>query len=176
MEGNIGHLKNKFFGLPANMRPGNVGDYNSVTWPMWYQVNFDFGTNPSYTSNTRQTQNFQNTQEAGFLLMAISRKHYGYDTASALAPLQVEIRDRQSSRQFNNNPIPLPMFGRRSHPTVMPTPMFFAPNAFVDVTCTSWMASGNTMATTGSGKFQLSFFGYRVRVEDADKVMSSIFG
>jgi hypothetical protein len=28
---------------------------------------------------------------------------------------------------------------------------------------------------TGSGVFQLSFFGYRVRTEDAGKVLSTIF-
>ena len=73
-EGNIGNLHKTLNSiLPPNMRPGNVGDYSSVTWPMWYQADFDFGTNPSYTSNSRQTQNFQNTQEAAFLFMAISR-------------------------------------------------------------------------------------------------------
>lgn len=176
-EGNIGNLHKTLNSiLPPNMRPGNVGDYSSVTWPMWYQADFDFGTNPSYTSNSRQTQNFQNTQEAAFLFMAISRKHYGYDTASALAPLQVEIRDRQSSRQFNDNPIPIQMIGRRNHPTTLPTPMLVMPNAFLDITASTWLPAGNTMATTGSGKFQLTFFGYRIRVEDSGKVLSSIFG
>jgi hypothetical protein len=176
-EGNVGNLKRTLNEiLPPHMRPGNVGNLNSVTWPMWYQVDFDFGTNPSYTSNSRQTQSFQNTQEAAFLMMAISRKHYGYDEASALAPLQIEMRDRQSSRQFNNNPIPIQMIGRRNHPTTMPTPMLIMPNAAMDVTANTWLAAGNTMATTGSGKFQLCFFGYRIRVEDSQKVLSAIFG
>src|ERR1035437_5876973 len=125
--------------LPKHLIPGNVGEYNSVTWPTWYQVNFDFGHNPSYDVNTRQLQSFQNTQEAAFLFMAIGRKHYGYDNASALAPLQVEIRDRQSSRQFNDKPIPIQMLGRRAHPTVIPTPLLIMPNAFLDFTVTSFI-------------------------------------
>lgn len=162
--------------LPANLVPGNVGEYSSITWPFWYQADFDFGVNPSFTQNTRQVQSFQNTQEAAFLFMSVARSHNGYDNASALAPLQIEMRDRQSSRQFNDRPIPLQMIGRRNHQTVLPTPLLIMPNAFLDVTATSFVPAGNTMASTGTGKFQLSFFGYRIRVEDADKVLSSIFG
>lgn len=161
--------------LPSHLVPGNVGEYTQVTWPFWNQLDFDLGVNPSYTENTKQTQSFQNTQEAAFLLMAISRNHYGYDNASALAPLQIEIRDRQSSRQFNDKPIPLQMIGRRSHPTALSTPLLIMPNAHLDVQVTSFMPSGNTMATVGKGKFQLAFFGYRIRVEDSGKVLSSIF-
>lgn len=175
IEGDVSDLKqNLMRALPAHLVPGNVGSFNKVTWPFWYQVNFDFGTNPSWSSSTRQTQSFQNTQEAAFLLMSISRKSYSYTTASDLAPLQIEIRDRQSSRQFNDRPIPLQMFGKRSHPTVLPTPMLIMPNAFIDVIASSWVDV--TQATTGNGKFQLSFFGYRIRTEDASKVLSSIFG
>jgi hypothetical protein len=65
------HLKRY---LPPHMMPGNVGGYNKVTWPFWYQVNFDLGTDPTYSSATRSTQSFQNTQEAAFLLMSVSRK------------------------------------------------------------------------------------------------------
>lgn len=169
-------LKETIACIPKHLRPSNVGDISSVAWPMWYQVDFNLGTNPTFTSNTRQTQSFQNTQEAAFLFLAITRKHYGYDSASALAPLQVEIRDRQSSRQFNDRPIPLQMFGRNSHPTTLPTPMLIQPNAFLDFNLSSFMPEGESMATVGTGKIQLSMFGYRIRVQDADKVLSSIFG
>ncbi|MEO5348877.1 MAG: hypothetical protein H7836_04450 [Magnetococcus sp. YQC-3] len=162
--------------IPPYMMPGNVGSFTKVTWPFWYNVSFDFGANPSWSSNTRQTQSFQVSQEAAFLLAAVSRKSYSYTTASELAPLQFEIRDRQSSRQLNDRPIPLQMIGKRSKPTILPTAMLIMPNAFLDVTMTSWLPSTVTQASTGTGKFQISFFGYRVRVEDADKVLSSVFG
>lgn len=162
--------------IPSYMMPGNVGSYTKVTWPFFYQMNFDFGTNPSWTSNTRQTQSFQVSQEAALLLAAVSRKSYSYNTASEMAPLSIEIRDRQSSRQMNDRPIPMQAIGSRSRPTVLPTAMLIMPNAFIDVTMTSWIPSGVTQATTGTGKFQFCFFGYRIRVEDADKVLSSVFG
>jgi hypothetical protein len=162
--------------IPPHMMPGNVGGYNKVTWPFWNQVNFDFGTNPTWSSNTRSTQSYQVSQESAFLLMAISRKTYSYTTASELAPIQFEIRDRQSSRQLNDAPIPLQAIGKKSKPTILPTPMLIMPNAFIDVTITSWLPVGVSQATTGTGKIQISFFGYRIRVEDADKILSSVFG
>ncbi len=175
VEGDVATLKSHLQSvIPPYMMPGNVGGYNKVTWPFWFQANFDFGTNPTWSSSSRQTQSFQVTQEAALLLMAISRKGYTYGTSSDLAPVQLEIRDRQSSRQFNDRPIPIQMIGKKSRPTILPTPLLVMPNAFIDLTMSSWVPV--SQATTGSGKFQFSFFGYRVRVEDADKVMSSIFG
>ena len=162
--------------IPGYMMPGNVGSFTKVTWPFWYNVSFDFGANPSWSSNTRQTQSFQVSQEAAFLVSAISLKTHTYSTASALAPLQIELRDRQSTRQMNDRPIPLQMIGKRSHPTVLPTSMLLMPSAFFDVTMSSWLPVGLDQATTGNGKFQITFFGYRVRVEDADKVLSTVFG
>ena len=160
--------------LPPYMIPGNVGDVNQVTWPFWEVIRFNFGTNPTYSNTTRQVQSWQVTQEAGFLLTSITRKSYSYDTASDLAPLQVEIRDRQSSRQFNDRSVPLQMIGKRSRPTILPTPMLIMPNAFIDVTMTSWLST--SMATTGDGRIDLTFHGYRIRVEDQQKVLSTIFG
>lgn len=165
------HLK-KY--LPEHMVPGNVGGYNKVTWPFWQQVNFDFGTNPTWSPSSKLTSSFQVTQEAAFLLMAVSRKTYSYSTAGELAPVQIEIRDRQSSRQFNDRPIPMQMIGKKSLPSILPTPMLIMPNAFIDVIMTSWITG--SQPTVGNGKFQFSFFGYRVRVEDADKVLSTVFG
>lgn len=160
--------------LPAHLRPGNVGGYNKVTWPFWFQTNFDFGTDPTYSQNTRQTQSFQVDQEAAFLLMAISRKSYAYSTAGELAPLQFELRDRQSTRQFSDKPVSMQTIGDKSRPTILPTPMLIMPNAFIDITMTSWLQA--PQASVGSGKFQYSFFGYRIRIEDADQVLSTIFG
>ncbi len=160
--------------LPPYMIPGNVGDISEVTWPHWDTVNFDFGIDPSWSPATTQTQSFQVTQEAGFILTAITRKSVGYDHASELAPLQIKITDRQSSRQFNDRPIPLQMIGKRSKPTVLPTGMLIMPNGFIDVTATSWITA--SMAATGVGKFSLTLFGYRLRVSDANKVLGTIFG
>jgi hypothetical protein len=161
--------------LPGYMMPSNIGDISEVAWFFFEQMTFDFGTNPTWSPSTNQRQSFQVTQESGFLLMAVSRSYNSYTTAGALAPLQVEFRDRQSSRQFNDNPIPLQMIGTKANPTILPTPMFLLPNAFFDGTITSF-AQASGQPTTGTSRHQLSFFGFRMRVEDADQVLSTIFG
>lgn len=165
------HLKSF---LPPYMVPGNVGHITEVTWPFWETVTFDFGTNPTYDASTRQTQSFQVTQEAGWLVTHMARKSYSATNSSDLAPLQIEIRDRQSSRQFNDRSVPIQMLGKRSRPTIFPTPLLMMPNAFIDITATSWLTT--SMATTGSGKFDIVIFGYRIRVGDENKVLSTVFG
>jgi len=164
------NLKNS---LPSYMNPSNVGNINQVAWFFYEQVNFDFGTNPTLTPATRQTQSFQVSQEAALLLMSVSRTFSTYSTSAGLGPWLVEFRDRQSSRQFNDLPVPLQMIGTKSNPSILPTPMLLMPNAFFDVTMTTFATS---QATVGESKHQLSFFGYRVRIEDADQVLGTIFG
>lgn len=165
--------------LPKQFVPGNVGHINKVSWDFSFSVDFNLSQTPdwpNYTSNTRQTNSFQVTQESAFLLMAMSRHCNDYLDGD-LAPLTIEIRDRQSSRFFNNFPTPLQMYGQKGYPTIFPTPMFLPPNAFYDVTIGTSLADGVSQNTQGgsSGIIQVSFHGYRVRVEDADKVLSSIF-
>jgi hypothetical protein len=162
--------------LPEHLIPSNIGGYDRVAWPFWFSVDFDFGSNPTITNASRQTKNFQVTQEAGFLMMAIFRKSYEYGTSGELGPWNIEVRDRQSSRQFNDRPIPMQMIGKKSRPTILPTPMMISPNAFIDVTMSSWLPDGVSQATTGSGKHQFTFFGYRTRVENTEQLMSLIYG
>lgn len=161
--------------LPEKLMPRNVGPINSVAWPFYFQVDFDFGTNPALTSVLTQTQNFQVTQDAGLLLLQISKTADAYSTAGALGPWNVIARDRQSSRQFNDIPMPLQMIGSRGRPSFLPTPMLLMPNAFLDVTMSTWLPAGFTQNTVGDGKIQISFHGLRIRIEDYDKVLSSVF-
>lgn len=174
---NVKNLKNSLFGaLPNHMMPGNVGGINEVTWPFLFQVNIDMGTNPSIIDSTFARGFFQVDQEAALLLMAVSRAHETDETgqsATILAPLQVEFIDRQSSRRFNNAPMPLQMIGQNSCPSILPTPMYVQPNAFLDVVVNGIPTTAQDF--NGSGEFQLSFFGYRIRTDDAGKVLSTIF-
>lgn len=160
--------------LPSYLMPSNIGDLSEVAWFFWYQMNFDFGTNPTLSPSTRQQQSFQVTQEAGFLLMAVSWTYNSYSTAGALGPWQIEFRDRQSSRQFNDNPIPVQMIGTRSRPMILPTPLFLLPNAFFDGVMSTFQNGSQT--TEGTSQHQFSFFGFRVRVENADQILSTILG
>lgn len=162
--------------LPPNLVPSNVGALDSVAWPFWYQFDFDFGTNPLMSvQSTRQIQGEQVSQEGGFLLLAIARDSLENSQAGSNGPWTINsIRDRQSSRQFNNEPICFQTIGSRSNPTYLATPMFFFPNAFIDIEMGSFAQTPYN--ALGSGKHQISLFGYRVRLGDEQKILSTIFG
>lgn len=160
--------------LPSFLMPGNIGGYNKVTWPFWIPLTFDFGTNPSYGPNTRQSQSFRVSQDGAFLLQAITRNSFSYDDAGELCGLQINLIDRQSTRQLNDQPIPIQAIGHKSRPAIFPTPYLLMPSALMEVEVTSWFPG--TQATTGNGKHQFIFFGYRVRVEDFENVLSTVVG
>jgi hypothetical protein len=172
-ENNMG-LMEQIKGLPARMQPSNVGNIDKVTWPFWFSLTFDFGTNPTYGPNTKLVQSFQVSNEAAYLLGAIGRKAWDSTNAGDLAPLQIEFRDRQSSRQFNDRPVPLQNIGKKYQYTELPTPMLIAPNAFFEATITSWLLANQ--ASVGNGKHEINFYGYRIRAEDMKKTYSAIFG
>ena len=158
--------------LPSYMMPTNVGDVNSVSWPFHHVVNFDLGDNATVGPNTRVTDSFQVSQEAAFIITKMSVKTHS--DGIEMAPLTIRMIDRQSSRQFNDGAIPLQMIGSKSYPSIFPTPMLIMPNAFMDFTLESWVAANQ--AVVGSGKIQLMLEGYRIRLGDMTKVLSTIFG
>lgn len=163
--------------LPPHLMPGNVGGFNCVTWPFWFSVNFEFGDDPVIQGGiTRQIQTFQVTQEAALLLIGVSRQADSYNTAGHLGPWNITIRDNQSSRQFNDGPIPIQMISAKGGlPTKLPICMLFMPNAIVSCEMGNWLPQGVSMPSTGSGSHQFTFFGYRIRIEDTEKVLSSAF-
>lgn len=150
--------------LPEYMKPSNIGAHEDVMWPFWYAVEFAFGESPTWRDTTRVQGSFNVTQEAGFLLLGISRDAVSYGTAGELAPLQVQFQDRQSTRQFCNRPVSLLQFGKSAKPTWLPIPMYLVPNTYLDVTLTSMLPPGQTsQITTGNGLHTFIFFGYRCR-------------
>ncbi len=162
--------------LPSSLIPGNVGNYYDVAWPFAYTLNFDFGVNPTYSSNTNQVQSFQNTQEAAFIFGAITRKSWDGSTASELAPLQLLIKDRQSTRQFMDLPIPMQAIAKKTPYTTFEVPLIIMPNAFIDVIMTSWLPAGTNQTTVGTGKIDISFIGYRTRTSEVGQVLSTVYG
>lgn len=159
--------------LPSYLMPGNIGGYNKVTWPFWMPVNFDLGTDPTYGPNTYEEREFRVTADAAFLMSAIYRKSFTYDTAGELCPLQLRIIDLQSTRQFSDNPIPIQVIGGRSHPSIFPTPYLIMPSARFQFQLSSWLEADQV--TTGSGKHQFVVFGYRIRMEDYQALLSGVF-
>lgn len=160
--------------LPEHLIPGNVGHINTVSWPFWYSFNFDLGDDPSINSRYSEKATFQVSQEAAFLFMGISRTFNSSGIESL--PLAIEIRDNQSSRFFNNAPIPSQMIGKFGAPTILPTPMLIMPNGVFEMTLSALNPTGTTSAANGNGKVQFTLHGFRMRVEDAGKVLSTIFG
>lgn len=181
--GNIKQLKSNLEGfLPQYMMPANIGGLNDVAWPFWFNMNFDATTIlPVLSENSTIRQSFQVDQEACFILMSIARSH---DTDSSNlsatedAPLQVDIIDRQSSRRFETGRTPLQQFGYNANPSILPTGMLILPNAFLDCVVSGIPPAGSPQdwSAQGSPTFQLTFFGYRTRIEEAGKVLSTIFG
>jgi hypothetical protein len=57
--------------------------------------------------------------------------------------------------------------------SILPTPMIIAPNAFFEVTMTSWLLA--PQVTVGNGKHEIYFYGNRIRAEDMKKAYSAIF-
>lgn len=160
--------------LPSGLVPSNVGEYYSVAWPFTYTIDFDFGTNPTYGPATSQTQSFQNTQEAAFIFTQISRKSDDYSTSGELAPLQLTIKDRQSTRQFNDQPVPIQIIPKKSPYLTLEVPLIILPNAFIDFIVSSWLPANQ--ATVGTSKHSFFLKGYRTRTEDIGTVLSTIYG
>lgn len=161
--------------IPKHLMPQNVGQYNEVMWNYFFPFNFDFGDNPLYDVNTREEVNIQVDQEAGFLLTHISRDHNDPGQSGYNSPLSFTVRDLQSSRQYNDEPVPVQQFGFKGQPTFLDTPLYFAANARIQIAMTSWLPKGETFQTTGSGKHQIVLGGYRIRQSEAGKVLASIF-
>lgn len=164
--------------LPSSLIPGNVGNYYDVAWPFEYTVNFDFGDNPTWpTSITslNDTQSFQVSQEAAFIIGNISRKCQSGTISGELAPLLVQFRDRQSTRQFMDKPIPIQAIAKKTPPTTWELPLILMPNAFLDVIISSFQSPA-AGPFAGSSKMSFTFSGYRTRTSDIDTVLSTIFG
>jgi hypothetical protein len=165
----------------GNMMPGNVGDINKIVWPFWFTFNA-----PVLAPSTSSTASFTVSQEAAFIWMSFSKVVFlrtgaGPNwTYTAIDPnnensagdadgLNVVFRDAQSSRTFQRNPMPLDAYGLPEFPTVLSTPLMFLPNSTVEVQYSNANAS-NTYVPW------ITFFGYRVRVQDAQNILSLVTG
>lgn len=161
--------------IPSYLVPGNVGNIDDVLWNFDFNYTFDFGDNPLYNSETRQSRIEQVDQVAGFLLTHISRTAYDSGESGINAPLSLTIRDRQSSRQFVDEPISIQAFGTRGRYTQLLTPLYFPPNANMEIILSSWLGAGESFQTNGSGIHQFMLSGLRIRNANVAKIISSIF-
>lgn len=175
-------LQNHMRKLPQAMRPGNVGAINDVIWPFWFT-----GTAPELAAGGTSGQSFTTiTQEAAFVMMAYTKAVYQrtgsagsyvytlVDSLNEQAAGQSDgvsftIRDSASTRTFHNTPLEVDQVGGGEFPSVLPTPIMFLPNSNIEVT---WQ---NNHASNVYVPF-ITFFGYRMRIEAAQQLLSTVTG
>ena len=166
--------------LPPRMVPGNIGDINRVIWPFFFPFNA-----PELTPNTSTIASVTVTQEAAFIWMswskAVFQKTTGPTQYTYIDPqnfnsdlggvngLTTALRDASSTRVFNGSPTEIDTMGDANQPSVLPTPIMFLPNATIELNFT------NNHPTNTYVPF-VTMFGYRVRIQDAQKILSMITG
>ena len=164
--------------IPESRRPMNVGDLNRTIWPFF----FTFKSSELAPNRTTQTS-FTVTQEAAFIWLSYTKAVFLKNGAAYeyLDPqddtkaggeangLEIVFRDAQSTRTFMSKPMSVDHVGWNRNPTVLSTPTLFLPNSTVEAIFTNTDAARTYVPW-------VTFFGYRVRLEDADKIMSTITG
>lgn len=174
--------------LPNDLVPGNVGDINKVIWPFFFKTSYG-GPNSDVNSYIVPTQSvtttFSVTQEAAFIWMSFVKTVYevtdaGLPTekwlwiddsdpanAGLLQGLTFTVTDAQSTRDYMNTPVDLSQVGLSRFPFKFPRPVMFLPNSNIQITFTN--NTSLTLATT------ITAFGYRLRVENAQDLLSLVY-
>lgn len=166
--------------LGPMLAPGNVGDINKIIWPFYFST--EIPENSLGQNETFQT-GFSVTQEASFILMSLTKTVYietapnefiyadPNETSTAVNScpgLQFTLRDGSSSRQFFNFPMEIGHYGNPRFPTKLPRPIMFLPNQNVQIAFTNTHPTNKYLPI-------ITGFGYRMRVEDAQKFLSLVY-
>lgn len=164
--------------IQESKRPMNVGDLNRTLWPFY----FTFKTGDLDPNRTLQTS-FTVTQEAAFIWLSYTKAVflkaggiYSYldpqETSKAAGEangLEMVFRDAQSTRTFMAKPMAVDHVGWSRNPTVLSTPTLFLPNSTVE----GIFSNSDPVRTYVPW---VTFFGYRIRLEDSAKILSTITG
>lgn len=163
------------------LTPGNINDVNAVIWPFYFTT--DIPDSPLAANETFQT-GFSVTQEAAFIFMSFTKSVYlaeGEDPdqswtyldpndALPSAPgLQFTLRDGSSSRQYFNTPINIDTYANPLFPTKFPRPVMLLPNQVMQIQFV------NNHPTNLYVPF-ITAFGYRIRIDEAQKFLSLVYG
>lgn len=174
-------LERNLFKNLGPLAPGNVGEINRVIWPFWFTT--DLPNNEGIALDESFQTQFSVTLEASFIIMAIAKTVYqtnvepwnyldpNEDGLLGRAPgLSFTLRDSSSQRQFfGNEPVAMGHIGNPRFPTVLPRPMLLLPNQMMEIQFMNDHASNVYFPT-------LSFFGYRLRLENAQQILSTVSG
>lgn len=163
--------------LGPTLAPANLGDINKIIWPYFFSTDVQTPIGPNETIQS----GFSVTQEAAFIMMSYTKAVYevvggqwtyldpNSDDYNSRAPdLTFSLRDGSSSRQFFNRPMELGHYGNPRFPTKFPRPIMLLPNQVMEV---SFINSHPTKTYVPI----ITAFGYRMRIEDAQKFLSLVY-
>ncbi len=179
---NNSKMMNQMSGIPRSQRPANLGDINSVYWPFWFTFNpvvlapnqgissfFSVTLEAGFNMIGLEKVVFKRTGQApNYIYTAIDGNHPDDDLANAKG-LVMSLKDSSSSRLFNDKPMPVDMIGTGEHQTVLSTPQFILPNSTIECV----YVNNNTTETFVP---LITAFGFRIRVDGASNILSTISG
>jgi hypothetical protein len=166
------HLSNI---LPPELIPSNVGDINQVQWGFFYEVDFDFGIDPTWSSTVNARKSFKVTNESAFLVTRIYRDCDDAGIAGLEAPLTLTIRDLQSSRQFMDKGIPVQCIPSKGYYYELPIPFLLYPAASADLELRCWLPSGVSIPAPGASNQNFTLYGARVRIQSPQAILKTMF-
>lgn len=178
--GSAQDLSQKFDrGILSAFSPGNIGAINNVIWP------FFFTFQPlEIAPGQSLIQSFSVTQEAGFIWRSHSAQvfkktntdwtyidPFGTDeSTNSPNGLVFALQDAQSTRQFNGRTLQdISTLGNANFPTILPSTLFLLPNQTMQITLSNNNATETYLA-------YVTVSGYRIRVADAQKMLSTVSG
>lgn len=166
-------------GILSGFQPGNIGDINQVIWPF----SFVF-VSPDIAPGQSLTTSFSVTQEAGFLWRTTSAQtflktggNYTYldpfnydESVNSANGLVFGFKDAQSSREFNGRALQdINTLGSANFPSVYPSTIFLLPNQTMQIILSN-------QNPTETFKAFVTVSGYRVRVPNAQQILSTVTG
>jgi len=156
---------------------GNVNDINSIFWPFFFSTRvIEVGP------NSNEIANITITQEAAFTCVAMQKVVFvdNGGTIEYLDPraydnnvldgnangLKFSIVDSQSGRSWFESPVSIDHIGDGKEPYTLPSPVLSLPNSNNEI-----QFFNNSTNTYYVG---FMFIGYRVRIEDAQNILSLV--
>lgn len=172
----VDSLEQKIATQMPTLQTGGIDDINKIIWPFWFPTSY-----VAVTPNNVASRYIPITQEAAFiwthttkvvfekqtLLAGFSWNYVDPNNAAAgvTEKLQYTISDPQSGRTFFDNPISMNHLGHAQEPEKLDTPMLISANNNLEV-----KFYNNNATRTYIPFIMLS--GYRVRIEDAQDILS----
>jgi len=175
-QNSLAQLKSEVENSLPKLAIAGLEDINRIIWP------FVFNTEAVEVAPNQTLSSFIGiTQEAGFVVTRLVKTvflkngvaDYEYvdprdDSQTGLADgLNFTLTDSQSTRTFHQNPMAVDNIGDYRWPYKMVSPQYISPNNNIEV---KWFNNSSTKTYIP----RLSMIGYRIRIEDAQKLLSLV--